>query len=86
MTDDKVETGRISRRVTAQTVAEAAGVSRSAVSRAFTEGAYLDREKRRRIHKVAAELGYKQCLGCWLAGWTFASGRNLRGQHAQPPL
>ncbi|MCT4553959.1 MAG: LacI family DNA-binding transcriptional regulator [Pelagimonas sp.] len=47
------------RRVTAQMVAQAAGVSRSAVSRAFTEGAYLDQAKRDRIHQVAAELGYR---------------------------
>ncbi|MFW2589445.1 LacI family DNA-binding transcriptional regulator [Sagittula sp. SSi028] len=47
------------RRVTAKTVAEAAGVSRSAVSRAFTDGSYLDAEKRKRIKQVAAELGYQ---------------------------
>ncbi|WP_375688568.1 LacI family DNA-binding transcriptional regulator [Pseudooceanicola sp. LIPI14-2-Ac024] len=47
------------RRVTAADVARAAGVSRSAVSRAFTEGAYLDAEKRRVILAAAAELGYR---------------------------
>ena len=47
------------RRVTAQAVAERAGVSRSAVSRAFTEGAYLDQKKKARILEVAAELGYR---------------------------
>jgi len=47
------------RRVTAQTVADAAGVSRSAVSRAFTEGAYLDAEKRQNIRAIAAQLGYQ---------------------------
>lgn len=47
------------RRATAQTVADAAGVSRSAVSRAFTPGAYLDAEKRSRIIAVAADLGYQ---------------------------
>ena len=47
------------RRVTAQAVADAAGVSRSAVSRAFTQGAYVDAEKRRRIKEVAAQLGYQ---------------------------
>lgn len=47
------------RRATAQTVADLAGVSRSAVSRAFTPGAYVDSEKRRRILKVAAEAGYQ---------------------------
>ncbi|WP_170334692.1 LacI family DNA-binding transcriptional regulator [Ruegeria arenilitoris] len=47
------------RRVTAQTVADMVGVSRSAVSRAFTPGAYVDAQKRKRIHAVAAELGYQ---------------------------
>ncbi|SMR82455.1 DNA-binding transcriptional regulator, LacI/PurR family [Aliiroseovarius halocynthiae] len=47
------------KRVTAQMVADAAGVSRSAVSRAFTDGAYLDSEKRVRIRQVALELGYQ---------------------------
>ena len=47
------------RRVTAQTVAEAAGVSRSAVSRAFTPGTYLDADKRKKIHEVAAKMGYQ---------------------------
>ncbi|MEL7471562.1 MAG: LacI family DNA-binding transcriptional regulator [Pseudomonadota bacterium] len=46
------------RRVTASDVAERAGVSRSAVSRAFSEGAYLDEEKRQRILTSATELGY----------------------------
>lgn len=47
------------RRVTAQTVADAAGVSRSAVSRAFTDGAYLDAEKRKKVLQVAGDLGYQ---------------------------
>lgn len=47
------------RRVTAQDVAEAAGVSRSAVSRAFTKGAYLDDEKRDAVLKAARKLGYR---------------------------
>lgn len=47
------------RRATAQTVADLAGVSRSAVSRAFTPGAYVDSEKRRRILKIAADTGYQ---------------------------
>lgn len=47
------------RRVTAKAVAERAGVSRSAVSRAFTKGAYLDQEKKTAILKVAEELGYR---------------------------
>tara|TARA_R110002020_G_scaffold86590_12_gene213787 strand:+ start:2461 stop:3462 length:1002 start_codon:yes stop_codon:yes gene_type:complete len=46
-------------RITAADVARKAGVSRSAVSRAFTEGAYVDKEKRARILKVAADLGYR---------------------------
>ncbi|MCV6586441.1 MAG: substrate-binding domain-containing protein [Marinibacterium sp.] len=55
---DDIATGR-PRRVTAQMVADAAGVSRSAVSRAFTPGAYLDDGKRRRIRDVAARIGYQ---------------------------
>lgn len=46
-------------RVTAADVAHQAGVSRSAVSRAFTPGAYLHQDKREHILKVAAELGYR---------------------------
>ena len=59
MTGEKKSLGQRPRRVTAQTVAEQAGVSRSAVSRAFTKGAYLDAEKRHRILSVAAEIGYQ---------------------------
>ncbi|MFU1478546.1 LacI family DNA-binding transcriptional regulator [Roseovarius sp. C7] len=59
MTRDKNILGQRPRRVTAQTVADRAGVSRSAVSRAFTKGAYLDAEKRRKILSVAAEIGYQ---------------------------
>ena len=51
--------GKRRRRVTAQDVAKAAGVSRSAVSRAFTDGAYIDGAKREKIHAIAADLGYK---------------------------
>lgn len=47
------------RRVTAADVAAAAGVSRSAVSRAFTEGAYLDKAKRTLILQTAEALGYR---------------------------
>lgn len=47
------------RRITAAEVARAAGVSRSAVSRAFTEGAYLDSEKRDLILTTARALGYR---------------------------
>ena len=59
MSVDKTLQGQWPRRATAQTVADAAGVSRSAVSRAFTHGAYLDDEKRKKIREVAAELGYQ---------------------------
>ena len=46
------------RSVTAADVARAAGVSRSAVSRAFTEGASVAPETRAEIRRVAARLGY----------------------------
>lgn len=42
----------------AKQVAELAGVSRSAVSRAFTPGASISEEKRRRILSAAEQLGY----------------------------
>lgn len=44
--------------VSAQDVAERAGVSRSAVSRAFTPGASVSAETRRRVMEAADELGY----------------------------
>ena len=44
--------------VTLKDVAERAGVSRSAVSRAFTAGASVSPATRRRIEIAAAELGY----------------------------
>lgn len=44
--------------VSAQAVAEKAGVSRSAVSRAFTPGASVSGETRKRILAAAEELGY----------------------------
>ncbi|MCG7519995.1 LacI family DNA-binding transcriptional regulator [Ruegeria sp. Ofav3-42] len=59
MSDERKRTAQRPRRVTAQTVAEAAGVSRSAVSRAFTPGAYLDAGKRKKIHEIAASMGYQ---------------------------
>lgn len=40
-------------------VADRADVSRSAVSRAFTDGSYLEDSKRRKILKIAAEIGYQ---------------------------
>lgn len=42
----------------AKEVAALAGVSRSAVSRAFNPGSYLDSSKRERILSVAKEIGY----------------------------
>ncbi|MGV2986764.1 substrate-binding domain-containing protein [Vibrio sp. E150_011] len=45
--------------VTASDVAAYLGVSRSAVSRAFTEGASIQPEKRQRILQAAKELGYQ---------------------------
>src|SRR5262245_33691032 len=51
--------GKMSRSfVTAQQVAERAGVSRSAVSRSFTEGASVSETMRRKVLQAADELGY----------------------------
>ena len=44
--------------VTLKEVAERAGVSRSAVSRTFTQGASVSRKMRERVEAAAAELGY----------------------------
>lgn len=44
--------------VTLKDVADAAGVSRSAVSRAFTDGASVSPAMRRKVEKAAAKLGY----------------------------
>ncbi|WP_300513429.1 LacI family DNA-binding transcriptional regulator [Aliiroseovarius sp.] len=44
--------------VTLKEVAERAGVSRSAVSRTFTEGASVSDKTRRKVEKAAKELGY----------------------------
>ena len=46
-------------RLTSQDVARAAGVSTSAVSRAYTPGASVSPEKRARIVRAADELGYR---------------------------
>lgn len=43
---------------TLKDVAERAGVSRSAVSRTFTDGASVSVKMRRKVEKAAAELGY----------------------------
>lgn len=45
-------------RVTFKDVAERAGVSRSAVSRTFTEGASVSEETRRKVIEAARDLGY----------------------------
>uniref|UniRef100_UPI003100E86C LacI family DNA-binding transcriptional regulator n=1 Tax=Neorhizobium sp. EC2-8 TaxID=3129230 RepID=UPI003100E86C len=45
--------------VTAEDVAKRAGVSRSAVSRTFTEGASVSPSVRRKVLKAARELGYR---------------------------
>ncbi len=45
-------------RVTSYDVARLAGVSQSAVSRAFSEGASISQEMRTRIRRAASELGY----------------------------
>lgn len=44
--------------ITLKDVAERAGVSRSAVSRAFTEGASVSDKTRAKVNKAAKELGY----------------------------
>ncbi len=44
--------------VTLKNVAERAGVSRSAVSRTFTDGASVSKKMRRKVEKAALELGY----------------------------
>lgn len=48
-----------SRRATSYDVARVAGVSQSAVSRCFAPGGSIASATRKRIEKVAAELGYK---------------------------
>lgn len=45
--------------VTSEDVARRAGVSRSAVSRTFTEGASVSERTRNRVMKAAEELGYR---------------------------
>ncbi|OED63153.1 transcriptional regulator [Vibrio splendidus ZS-139] len=49
----------LKRAVTASDVADYVGVSRSAVSRAFTDGASIQADKRERILAAAKELGYQ---------------------------
>lgn len=57
MTEDAKNTGRM-RFVSAQQVAELAGVSRSAVSRTFTEGASVAPATREKVLAAAKALGY----------------------------
>ena len=45
--------------VTLKDVAARAGVSRSAVSRTFTEGASVSAQTRRKVERAATELGYR---------------------------
>lgn len=45
--------------MTAEDVARRAGVSRSAVSRTFTEGASVSEATRLRVLKAASALGYR---------------------------
>lgn len=51
--------GQNKRAVTSYDVAKAAGVSQSAVSRAFTEGAKISPATKEKVRKIAAELGYR---------------------------
>ena len=48
--------------VTLKEVAERAGVSRSAVSRTFTEGASVSDKTRRKVEKAARDLGYRPSM------------------------
>lgn len=48
--------------ITLREVAERAGVSRSAVSRTFTEGASVSAKTRQKVMKAASELGYRPSL------------------------
>ncbi|MDX1736913.1 MAG: LacI family DNA-binding transcriptional regulator, partial [Alphaproteobacteria bacterium] len=49
---------RTSKSVNSYDVAKLAGVSRSAVSRTFTNGASVSKETRNKVLKAAEELGY----------------------------
>ncbi len=48
----------MAQRISSEDVARLAGVSRSAVSRAYTEGAYIAGETRRKVLAAAEQLGY----------------------------
>jgi len=49
----------VNKGITLKEVAEKAGVSRSAVSRSFTDGASVSDKTRKKVHAVARELGYQ---------------------------
>lgn len=49
----------MNKRITSADLAAYVGVSRSAVSRAFTDGASINKDKRDQILKAAKELGYQ---------------------------
>jgi DNA-binding LacI/PurR family transcriptional regulator len=57
--DEKNEIGHGSRRVSSIEVARRAGVSQSAVSRAFTPGASVSEDTRAKVLAAAKELGYR---------------------------
>ncbi len=48
--------------ITLKEVAQRAGVSRSAVSRAYTDGASISKATREKVEKAARELGYRPSL------------------------
>ena len=69
MTDEPPAHGRVrpvayarTRRPTAHDVAELAGVSQSAVSRAFTPGASISSDARTKVEAAARQLGYRPNL------------------------
>lgn len=49
----------MNRRVTAEDVAKAAGVSQATVSRVFTPGGSVSKEAREKVEKIAQDLGYR---------------------------
>ncbi len=49
----------MNRRVTADDVAKAAGVSQATVSRVFTPGGSVSKEAREKVEKIAQDLGYR---------------------------
>lgn len=57
--EDQAPTGGSRSAVTAQEVADLAGVSRAAVSRTFTPGASVSPAMRKRVIEAADELGYQ---------------------------